>query len=118
MADKKIGVNGVARRSARTFESDFDVGQPQLYTTETISVYKKSRKEGSEQSYEKKTTEKIGRSRGSSFSSMAAASNDEVYLSGFESLARQISTEGKATGNLVSFHIANNFIRRSYYGPD
>ena len=97
MADTKIGKTGIARRSARTFESDIDIRQAADYGAEAAMSYNRKRgdMEHSQGREKEKLVEVKTRTRSSSTSSTAPVEDDMTdILGGLDKMAHEIDGEG------------------------
>lgn len=98
MADTKIGKTGVARRSARTFESDIDIRQAEEFSTDNGMIHNMQRKRGDVTSeHSQEMAEKIRSTRSSSVSSTTAVNDDDItsILGGLDKMAHE--RDGKST---------------------
>ena len=95
MADTKIGKTGIARRSARTFESDIDIRQAADYGAEAAMSYNRKRGDMEHSQEREKLVEMKTRTRSSSASSKTAVEDDiKDILGGLDKMAHEIDGEG------------------------
>lgn len=101
MADTKMAKTGVARRSARTFESDIDIRQAEQFGADTGMSYNMQRNRSdvrAEHSQEREMEEKRRSTRSSSVSSTAVGDDDITsILGGLDKMAHE--RDGKGTPN-------------------
>lgn len=97
MADAKIGKTGVARRSARTFESDIDIRQAEQNSSDSGTSYNRKRSDLEHSQERERLVEKARRTRTSSTSSTSAtAMSDDIkdILGGLDKMAHEKDGEG------------------------
>ena len=97
MADTKIGKTGVARRSARIFESDIDIRQVEQNSSDSGISYNRKRSDLEHSREREKLVEKATRTRASSTSSTSAtAMSDDIkdILGGLDKMAHEKDGEG------------------------
>ena len=114
MFDTKIENTGVARRSARTFESDIDFNNVEGFAADTGSSYNMQRKRGdmsSEHSQERASMAERRRStRSSSMSSTTAVDDDDItsILGGLDKMAHEKDGKGTSSARLSGVHTRTN----------
>lgn len=95
MADRTIEKIRVARRSARTFESDINIREAEQYSSETGMIYNRKRSDLEHSQEKKKLVEKTKRTRSSSGSSMTVMDDDiKDILGGLDKMAHEKDGEG------------------------
>lgn len=97
MADTKIGKMGVARRSARTFESDIDIRQAEQNSSDNRMNHNRKPSDLEHSQEREKLVEKATRTRASSTSSTnATAMSDDIknILGGLDKMAHEKDGEG------------------------